>query len=233
MPPQLSAFGRNWRIRRRQCARAFSALTAFTLVELLVVIGIMAVLIGVLLPALNKARRQAATVQCASNMRQISLAMMMYINANKGKFPPCQIKAGGDVYPNGWWWATELVRNKYIQAPSVYDHAGSNANTDKRFNRSNVFRCPEGTDEDELKGGAGSYPTDAKNNGFQIGNDRAAAAEGFGNASWYMLNSRNLSGSGAWPSGGKIHPFLYFSDNSAGKPSADLIDPQWQRNLSM
>jgi prepilin-type N-terminal cleavage/methylation domain-containing protein len=73
----------------------------FTLVELLVVIGIIAILVAILLPVLSRARESANRVSCLSNVRQLANAFVMYTGENKGWFPCVAVFGNTLGYPNG------------------------------------------------------------------------------------------------------------------------------------
>ena len=174
--------------------------SAFTLVELLVVIGIIALLISILLPALNKARQAAQTVVCLSNLRQMGLAIQMYSSDNKGCIPSTDFTKGSDPNPK---MVGILVGLRYLQAPLT---------TDPEWNcvpsrvGTSVLKCPAGWD-DYLNGRApggpifnSSYPLDSFTNGAaarpyfsQVWGDPLNRAV----ICWYGVNgSNNLGGPG-------------------------------------
>jgi prepilin-type N-terminal cleavage/methylation domain-containing protein/prepilin-type processing-associated H-X9-DG protein len=118
----------------------FSRRRAFTLAELLVVIGVIAVLVALLLPVLGRVREQAQRVACLSNLRQLGMAMMMYTQENKGYFPWVGVGA-----PEDWiWWHDGRDRD---QGPLVKYHGGKFIDA--------LYRCPSDVVQVQFRRSAG------------------------------------------------------------------------------
>jgi len=124
-------------VRPKACSRlGRTPLFAFTLIELLVVIAIIAILAGMLLPALSKAKAKAQTTKCSSNMRNWGFATVMYADDSEDRLP-----LFGDLSSNykAAFWHTKL-------APYV----AKKTETGKTFDQTEIFydelrRCPGGS----------------------------------------------------------------------------------------
>ena len=116
---------------------------AFTLVELLVVIGIIALLIAILMPALRRAKESANAVQCSSNQRQLMMAFLMFANDHKGRLPgnywDAQAQQPDDPDKRDW-----LIGDNPNQGNALAQLADApQKGTIFRYvNNAAVYRCP-------------------------------------------------------------------------------------------
>lgn len=159
---------------------------AFSLIELLVVIGIIAVLMAILLPALEKARESALKVKCASNLRQVGQALVLYSNENHGQYPRTTYIPGapltegtgttatdpfspGGVQPNDVTAAIFLLIRTQDALPQIFMCP---------YNDVNVFEADKATDIRNRS----NFTNYRKNLGYSYANpypDAAAVATGY------------------------------------------------------
>lgn len=128
--------------------KARARVKGFTLIELLVVIAIIAILAGMLLPALARAKQKGGQAKCVSNLKQLCLGTLMYVDDNNDVFPGTASRNTYGYHPEDWiYWRTNRAKYPPIEKSPIVTSLGSSS--------SNLFRCPvDRIDSERLTGDA-------------------------------------------------------------------------------
>lgn len=191
---------------------------AFTLVELLVVIGIIAILMGILIPVLGIARESGRCAKCLANLHQIGMAINMYANDHNNYLVPgdsfglADPPPGPGTFMSSGSWVIQLVELGYISGPQTAAGGGASTNITggtADFAENTILFCPDGQDLDISNLGFPTSQTDIRGAGW------SSRKDDFDNPPvvvpvWYAINCAPYQ----ILKGGQPLPFTFLPDKN-------------------